>query len=466
MNVEVTKLPESRVTLTIELTPQEVNQALDRTYKQLVQRVNIPGFRKGKAPRSVVERLVGHEFFLHEATDEAVRWGYRRAVDQSDLTPIDEAEIDGGEHEHVVPDEPFHFEARVTVKPVVQLPDIHTIQVDREQIDVTDDDVVALLEELQRRNVTLEPVVRPAQNGDVVTMNIVAKAGGDEVLNRENFDYEVHTEDRAGEEPIPGLSRELDGVNRGDIKEASLPMPSTYPNEELAGKTLFLRMVVKEIKRQLLPELNDEFAESVSEFTTLDELRETLSQNLTVERRQEADEQLVSRAVNEVVQRSFVEIPPILINEEIDRSLDEMRRLFEGQHLTLESYLEAVGKAEADLRNEMAEDAANSVKTSLVLGAVADRENIEVSTREVDTALDEVLRTAQMPQQERRRLRSSTGVRSNIRNRLRRQRAIQKLVEIVSGGEEVSPEATEAVTDQTAAVAQDTEETVAVEIGG
>lgn len=466
MNVEVTKLPESRVTLAIELTPQEVNQALDRTYKQLVQRVNIPGFRKGKAPRPVVERLVGHEFFLHEATDEAVRWGYRRAVDQSNLTPIDEAEIDGGEHEHVGPDEPFHFEATVTVKPSVQLPDIHTIHVEREQAEVTDDDVTELLEELQRRNVTLEPVVRPAQTGDVVTMNIVARAGGDEVLNRENFDYEILTDDQQAEEPIPGLSNELGGVNRGDIKEASLIMPAGYSNEELAGKTLFVRMIIKEIKRQQLPELNEEFAETVSEFSTLDELREALRENLTLERRQEADEKLVSRAVDEVVQRSFVEIPPILINEEIDRSLDEMRRLFEGQHLTLESYLEAVGKAESDLRNEMAEDATRSVKTSLVLGAVADRENIEITTREIDAALDEVLRTAQMPQQERRRLRSSTGVRSNIRNRLRRQRAIQKLVEIVTGGEEISPEATDAVTDQTAAVAQDTEETVAVEIGG
>src|SRR2546421_10378762 len=125
MNVEVTRLPESRVALKVELTPQEVESALDRTYKQLVQRVNIPGFRKGKAPRAVVERMVGRELFLHEATDEAVRWGYRKAIDQENLVPIEEAEIDAVEngHDHLEQGEAFQFEATVAVKPEVQLPD-------------------------------------------------------------------------------------------------------------------------------------------------------------------------------------------------------------------------------------------------------------------------------------------------------------------------------------------------------
>src|SRR5450759_3825519 len=123
MNVELTKLPESRVALKIELTPAEVDQAMERTYKRLVQRVSVPGFRKGKAPRTVVERAVGHELFLHEATDEAVRWGYRKAVDQEGVAPIDEADVDTDEdHEHHVhPSQPFSFEATVAVRPEVQL---------------------------------------------------------------------------------------------------------------------------------------------------------------------------------------------------------------------------------------------------------------------------------------------------------------------------------------------------------
>src|SRR5947209_6758491 len=157
MNVEVTKLPESRVALKIELSPEEVDQALDRTYKQLVQRVNIPGFRKGKAPRPVVERIVGAELFLHEATDEAIRWGYRKAVDQENLTPIDQADISAGDegddhHEtHVQPGQPFDFAATVAVKPEVELPDYHSMQIERQIEPATDDDVNALLQEIRER---------------------------------------------------------------------------------------------------------------------------------------------------------------------------------------------------------------------------------------------------------------------------------------------------------------------------
>src|SRR5919205_164763 len=159
MNVEVSRLPESRVTLKIELSPDEVDGALDRTYKQLVHRVNIPGFRKGKAPRPVVERMIGTEAFLHEAT--------------------------------------------VAVKPEVELPDYHTIRVERPAVEVTDDEVDSLMDEIRERNATLEPVSRPAQIGDVVTMNVVAKVGGEEVINEENADFPLREEDEDSESVFP-----------------------------------------------------------------------------------------------------------------------------------------------------------------------------------------------------------------------------------------------------------------------
>jgi trigger factor len=469
MNVEVTRLPESRVALKVELTPQEVEGALDRTYKQLVQRVNIPGFRKGKAPRAVVERMVGAEYFLHEATDEAVRWGYRKAIDSENLTPIDQAEIDTGPdaHEHVETGEPFHFEATVAVKPEVQLPDYSTIRVEREQVEVSDDDVNEVIEDIRERNATLEPVSRPAQIGDVVTINITGRVDGEEVINNDNAEYELRDEENGEPDPtLPGLSAELVGISAGEIREFVLQLPDEYPDENVAGKSLVVRVLGKETKRKVLPELNDDFAQSVSVFQTVDELRDGIRSNIEVERRVEADEKLVTDAVNAVTERTFIDIPPVLIDEEIDRVIDDMRVTFERQRLSLETYLEATQKTEADLRHDMRESATNNVKQSLVLGAIADAENISVSNRELDTALEEALRTMQTTDAERRRLRSSSAVRTNIRNRLRRQRAIQKLVETVTGGEEISTEATEAIADQTAAAAEDTEETVAVEVGG
>jgi trigger factor len=473
MNVEVTKLPESRVSLKIELAPEEVDGALDRTYKTLVQRVNVPGFRKGKAPRPMVERMVGREFFLSEATEEAVRWGYRKALAEEKLSPIDQPEIDlhdheaeGHNHHHVETGQAFQFEATVSVRPDVQLPDYRGIRIERDQRPVTEEDVGALLEELRVRNATLEPTARAAQIGDVVTMNVVARVEGEEVLNRDNFEYELR--DQESDEPdqvFPGLSAELAGANRGDIKEVALTLPELYPEEQFAGKTMFLRVLVKEIKRKVLPEADDDFAQSISEHQTLDELRAALRGNLEMERKLEADEKLIQEAVEAVTSRTFVEIPPVLIEEELDRMEDEMKDTLERARLSFESYLEATRHTEEALRNEWRDGATRNVKTTLVLGAVADAEKIEVSNEEINRALEDLFRGAGIAESERRRMRSSATVRSNLRSRLRRQRAIQRLVELMSGGEEVEPEAAEVAADA-AAPASESEESVAVEVGG
>ena len=469
MNVDVTKLPESRVALRIEMTADEVGQALERTYRQLVQRVSIPGFRKGKAPRAVVERAVGHEVFLHEATDEAVRWGYRQAIDQENLTPIDQADIapsaDG--HGHVEPGEPFQFEATVAVKPEVRLPELDSLTVERPDVQVSDQDVSELLEEIRSRNATLEPTIQAAGIGDVVTMNVTGKVAGEEVVNAEEFDFELTNEEESGpDQRFPGLAAELVGANRGDIRDVALPLPETYLEAELAGQTLFLRILVKEIKRKVLPALDDELAQSVSKFETLDELRAALRSNLEVERNIAADEQLVADAIEAVSSRTFVEIPPVMVDEEIDRMLDDLGNAFEQRHLSFQMFLQQSGKTEEQLRDEMREQAISNVKTSLVIGAVADAEHIEISPDEVSETLEEIMRTGELPNAERRRLRASAAARSNVRNRLRRQRAIQRLVAIVTGGKEVAPEAAETMADESAVTTDDTEETVPLEIGG
>jgi trigger factor len=450
-----------------------LEQALDRTYKQLVQRVNIPGFRKGRAPRPVVERMVGHDTFLHEATDEAIRWGYRKAVDQENLTPIDKAEIhahdDDEDHgdQHLEPGQAFNFEATVAVKPEVELPDYRALHIERQVQDVTDQDVDALLQELRERHATLEPTIRPAQVGDVVTMNITGRADGQEVLQNDNAEFELRDEEEGEPDPaLPGLSAQLVGASRGEIKEITVELPELYRDQELAGKTLFLRILLKEIKRKVLPDLDDDFARTVSDLQTLEELRSTLRENLELERKLEADEKLVQDAVQEVTSRTFIDIPPILIEDELDRMIDDMRDAFERRGLSFQTYLDTAGRRLGDVRNEMRESATQNVKTSLVLGAVADDEGIDPSNSDVNQALEDLFRASGVSNAERRQMRSSASVRSNVRSRLRRQRAINRLVEVMTDGDEIAPETAEAAADQMAAPAEDTEETVAVEVGG
>jgi trigger factor len=465
MNVEVTKLPESKVALKVELTPQEVDSAFDRTYKQLVQRVTIPGFRRGKAPRSVVERLVGHEFFVHEATDDALQWGYRKAIEQANITPIDQAEIGGEEHVHIESGQPFQFEATVSVRPDVPLPEYGTLKVERTQEPVEDAEVDTVLEELRSRQATLEPVTRPAAVGDVVTMNITGTADGAEVLQQENANYEIRAPESDDDVTLPGLSKHLVSATPGQIVETTIDLPDNYYNQEIAGKPLSLRMLVKEVKASSLPALNDEFASSVSEHETLEALRAALRENLEAEKRMQADERLVQAAVDEVVNRTFVDIPPIMVEEELDRMIGDMRDMFESNRLSFETYLEQVGQTESELRDRAREDAVKNVKTSLVLAAVADAEAIDISNREIEQNLEEMLRSTPLSERERRRVRTSNTIRSNIRNRVRRQRAIRRLVEIMSGEEDVSDEATEALADQTASAADSAQETMAVEAG-
>lgn len=437
MNVEVSRLPESRVSLTIELTPEEVEGALDRTYRQLVHRVNIPGFRKGKAPRSVVERMLGPETFLHEATDEAVRWGYRKAIDQENLTPLAVADIDvpGDGHAHVHPGEAFRFEATVAVRPQVELPDYHTISVAPPTVEVSEEDVDNLLEELRARTATLEPVQRPAQIGDTVTMNLNVKVGGEEVVNQDEAEYPVLSPEAEAESGpmFPGLSEELVEARPGDIKEAALPLPEDYPREEWAGKTAFVRALIKEIKRTVLPEVDEDFVQSVSNFQTPDELREALRNNVTAERQMEANEQLVRDSVEALTSRTFVDIPPVLIEEELDRMMNDLRSAFEQQGMPFDLYLSTTGKSEEEMRNELREGATDNVKRSLVLSALADAENIEISNHDVDEEINALLRGMRAGSAERRRIRNDTDIRSSIRSRLRRQRATQRLVEIASG---------------------------------
>jgi trigger factor len=323
-----------------------------------------------------------------------------------------------------------------------------------------------LVDEIRERNATLEPVNRPAQVGDVITMNVTAKVGGEEVINEENADLPLRPEEEEATSVFPGLSAEMVGAKPGEIREPVLTLPESYSREDLAGKTMFVRALVKEVKRKVLPDEDDELAQSVSQFETIGELREGLRENLLAERRMEADEQLVREAVEALTTRTFVDIPPTLVEEELDRMIEDLERAFGRQQFSFEMYLQTTGQTEQNLRNEMREGAIDNVRRSLVLGALADAERIEVPNKEIDRSLDEMLRSLQLSEPERRRLRSSSGVRSNIRNRIRRQRAIQRLVEIVTGGEEVSAEAAEALADETAGAADDSEETVAVEMGG
>ncbi|MGH2447646.1 MAG: trigger factor [Chloroflexota bacterium] len=443
MNVEVTRLPESRVTLTIEVSPEELPQAFEAAYRKLAQRVNIPGFRRGKAPQAIVENAVGPELFLHEATDEAVRIAYRNALKQEHLVPLDQPEIEPGrEAEHVEQGQSFTFKATVAVKPEVQLPDYKAIRIDREVTEVTDNQIDQVVETLRENNATLEPVVRPAQMGDVLLMNLTARAGGRAVVEDENAEFEMRPEVEGGPVAmLPGLSTELVGVNRGEIRELTLALPPNYPDEELSGQSLSVRALVREIKRKVLPEPSDDFASTVSKAETMDQLRDQIRDNLAVEQVIESTQKTIDQALEAVITRSFVEIPSILVEEEERSEVQRLERSLSSAQLDIGFYLAQTKQTEEEFRAQIHERAAATVKERLVLEAVADAEQIDISKQAINDYLARI--TASSSRAERKRLQSSQSVQENVGDLLRRQEAGSRLVQLMTeeeGQDESEPE--------------------------
>ncbi len=449
MQVEVSPTGESRVRLDVTVTPEEVDRAIEATYRKLAQRVRVPGFRPGKAPRNLVLRAYGDDAFFHQATNEAVRAWYPTALRQSGVEALDSGEIDlPDDHGHLTPGEPFAFAATVPTKPDVHLPAIEDIKIPAPPVVVADVDVDRVLEEVRRSRATLEPAAaRAAETGDVVKMNIHGRADGEEVLSQEDFQFELVDEQDSPDRQFPGLSKELVNARPGDIRETVLSLPPDYGQQELAGKSLSLRIVVKEIQRKVLPDLNDDFARTVSDTTTVQELRELIRRNLERERREEAFNKVASEVIDSLTARTNLVAPDILVEAELDSMLRDQRRYFERQGMRFEQFLIAARKSEEEYRQDLRPNAERLVKRDLILEAVADAEDIHADPDEVNSQMQRFTENLSRSERDMERLSASTALRGSIEEELRKRDAIRWLVQSVSGLTVPEDEADEPVSD-------------------
>jgi trigger factor len=433
MQVDMTREPNSEVRLTVTLSPEEVKQAIDATYQRLVGRVRVPGFRPGKAPRALLQRYVGADVFYGEATDEAVRRSYPQAIEQSGVVPLDEPVIDY-DGRHVLEGEPFSYTVSLTARPEVNLPNYHEIRIPAPPVVVTEADVDEVIKELRESRATLQSVPgKTAEFGDVVTITITGRVEGREVLNRENADFELIEETDERRADPPGLSKELVGSRTGDIRESTLHLPPDYHNQELAGKMLSLRVLVKDVKRKVLPELTDEFVREISSYQTVAELREALRKNLEQERTQEAKDKIANEVIDSVIARTNLQVPEIMIAEEQDRLLNEQKRWFESRGLNFEQFLVAARRSEEEFRRELRPAAEKRVKRDLILHAIAQAERIEPPAEEVEAQMRQLAETSARSQRDYERLMRSERIRSAVIDTLSHRLALARLVEIASG---------------------------------
>jgi len=426
MKVTNEKTENHEVHLLVEMDPEEVAESSEKAFRRLVQRVNVPGFRKGKAPRAVLETYVGREQLVNDMVDELVPGAYEKALEEQQLDAIAQPRIE------VTETDPVTFRAVVPLRPVVNLGDYHQIRVTSEPMEVTEETIDSVIEELRHQHATWEPAERTVELKDLVTLDVESTVDGEPYVNRQGAQYQVLTESLA---PAPGFAEQLVGMSKGEEKEFSLQFSDEESQAELAGKEAHFKASVSEIKEEKLPEVTDEFATQVeAEIEDMAKLRERIRTDLEVRAETRAREDLEMKVIEALVEASEVAFPPVLIETEVQRMMGDQARSLQMQGLTLEQYLTSIGKTEEEVHQELHPLAEKRVAESLALMEVSEEESVEVVDGDVD---DEIARvTADAPEDERedrQKVFNAPQVRESIRQTLLTRRTVQILVDIAQG---------------------------------
>ena len=425
MKVTNEKTENSQAFLTIEMEPAEVDESLEKAYRRLVQRARVPGFRKGKAPRAILERYIGKDGLLEEALNILAPQACEQAIKEQAIEAIAQPQIE------VAQTEPVVFKAIVPLKPGVTLGDYQHIELTPEPVEVTDNDISAVLEQLRHQHATWEPVERPVDFGDLVVIDVESSVEDKPLLNRQGVQYQVL---RDLSFPAPGFSQQLVGLKKNEEKEFKLQFPSDYPRNELAGKETWFKVRVTETKQELVPELNDELAKEVNpDFPTLDSLREQVSAELKLRAEQRVRADFEERVVDAAVDLAQVEFPPVMVEAEIHRLLNQR---FQRGNQELEEYLRNFNKTEEELHEELHPLAAKRIARSLVLGKVAEEEKIEASSSEIDTEIENMIKSTAEQKEELKKVLDTPQVRQSIGQTLITRKTVERLVEIAQGSKE------------------------------
>ena len=366
------------VKLTIEVPEEEFDKDLDRTYRAIANQIKIPGFRKGKVPKQIIDTQIGQDAILDEFVHSSVPNYFRKAVAEEDLAPITDPEIDVQQLE---PGKPFVFSATVEVRPRLSFEekDYTGIDVTKPSVEVSEQEIDDWLERLRERFAELEPVGRPVQHGDFVTVDLTVMKGGQKVeqASREDYMYFVGSGE-VGEK----LDVELTGAKPGAILKVSDALPERF-GEGLGGTAVDITVLVKDVKARKLPEVDDDFARTASEFDTIQQLRDDLRERLTQVKEREADAALRDLVLQAMIDKVDVDLPESLVNEETDHRIRHAREQAERMGVGLEKMLELQGWDEARLREDSREHAIRAIKSDLVLEGIARNASLEVTAEEI-----------------------------------------------------------------------------------
>ena len=373
MKVTVENGENQQVTLTIEVEAAEVNKAVDQACKRLANRVSIPGFRKGKAPRMIVERHVGKDAVLQEAFDIVAPKALSKAFDEQKIDPVTRPSVD---IETLEEGKDLVFKATVTPRPEVKLGDYKGLNVPKNEVNITDEDVEKQLKTFQDRQGKLvdAPEGAEVKDGDFTTLDFKGFVDGEAFDGGEGKDYPLQIGSNSF---IPGFEDQLVGAKIGEERDVNVKFPEEYHAKELAGKDATFKCTIRSIKTKELPAIDDELAKKVSKFETLDELKADIRKNLEENAERTAENDQKSAAIT-------VDIPAVMIDNRVTAMIQEMAMRLEQQGMKLEQYLQYAGTDIAKLREQYRETAEKNVKTDLMLEEVAKAEDIKVEAKDLD----------------------------------------------------------------------------------
>ena len=422
MSLQVEKMEKNMAKLTIEVSAEELDKAMQNAYLKARGKISIPGFRKGKAPRKMIEQMYGKGIFLEDAANALIPEHYSKALEECDLEIVSQPEIDVTQAE---PGKAFIFTAEVAVKPEVTLGEYKGVEVPKSETEVTDEDIDAEIKKEQEKNsrtVTVED--RGAENGDITTIDFEGFVDGVAFEGGKGTDYPLTLGSGSF---IPGFEDQLVGAKAGDHVEVNVTFPEEYQAAELAGKEAVFQCDVNKVETKELPELDDDFAQDVSEFDTLAEYREDVKKNLTEKKEKEARTAKENAAVDKAIENAEMEIPDAMLNTQVRQMMNDFASRMQSQGLTMEQYFQFTGMTAEKMQEEMKPQALKRIQTRLVLEKIAETENIEVSEDEVN---EEISKMAEMYKMEADKLKELLGDREL--EQMKKDMAVQKAVTLVA----------------------------------
>ncbi|MTV48671.1 trigger factor [Heliobacillus mobilis] len=425
MKATVEKIDKNQVALHIEVEAEKLEKAINKAYKKLVGKINIPGFRKGKAPRMIIEARFGKEVFYEDALEFVVPEAYAQAIAENNIDPVDQPEIDV---EKIEQGQPLVFKATVTVKPEVQLGEYKGVEVENKPVTVTDEDVQRQLETMQKRHARLITVGEEgeAQVGDTVTIDFEGFKDDEPFEGGKGEDYPLELGSNTF---IPGFEEALIGAKVGENRDLNITFPAEYHVKTLAGQPAVFKTVVKEIKRKEYAAIDDEFAKDVSDFDSLDELKADIRKNLEESAEKTREQAKQNDVLEKVVANAELDVPQVMVDKRVEQLLEDYGQRLQYQGLSLDQFVEMTGQSKEDLKTQFVPEGLKSVKQELVLEAVAKAEALTVTEEEVDEEIETMANNYKQPAATIKKMLLSRGQIDNLKQSILLDKTVKFLVE-------------------------------------